>query len=204
MKRSAEVLYQAAYRTGFTPWDTGRPPDELVTLTEGHRALPPGRALDLGCGTGTNTIYLSRCGWQTTGVDLAASAITKARRRAAAAGVEPALVQGDATRLVELGLGDGFELILDLGCYHSLYPETLRENYAHSVTAVAAPGATLLLFGFLPGRLSAHRITATELQARFPDWELLDQSRGKNWLPTEAFRLRRRSLNQETCVDRIS
>ncbi|MBF6541937.1 class I SAM-dependent methyltransferase [Nocardia brasiliensis] len=185
------LLYRMAYRAGITPWDTGRAPAELVDLVQGADALTPGRALDLGCGTGTNAIYLARHGWQVTGVDLTPHAIAKARRRAQAAGMELQLVAGDATRLPELDIGEDYGLILDLGCYHSLFPAALREDYARGVTAVAAASATLLLYGFLPGRLSANSITTDELRTRFPGWQLTHTSRGRNWLPTEAFRLQR-------------
>ncbi len=48
------LFFRLAYVIGFKPWDSGVPPPELVSVVEGPGALPPGRALDLGCGTGTN------------------------------------------------------------------------------------------------------------------------------------------------------
>jgi len=50
------VFFRAAYLFGFKPWDTGVPPPELVSVVEGNDRLVPGKALDLGCGTGTNSI----------------------------------------------------------------------------------------------------------------------------------------------------
>src|SRR5438128_2069168 len=94
-----DFVYRASYRLGFTPWDRGVPPPGLVELVEGPAALPAGRAIDLGCGTATNTIYLARRGWEVTGVDMVPQALETARQRAAAAGVSPRLVQGDVTRL---------------------------------------------------------------------------------------------------------
>jgi SAM-dependent methyltransferase len=132
------MLYRGAYRLGLTPWDTGVAPPELVALVEGPDALRPGRALDLGCGTGAHAVYLARNGWQTTGVDLVGHAISTARRRAVAAGVDPTLIEGDVTRLTHLGIGDGYDLIFDFGCYHSLYPMAMRDAYARNVTEVAA------------------------------------------------------------------
>ena len=85
MNRVVGLLYEIAYRVGFKPWDTGVPPTELVALVEGQDGLRPGRAVDLGCGTGTNVVYLSRHGWEVTGVDMVGHALTVARRRAAAA-----------------------------------------------------------------------------------------------------------------------
>src|SRR5438132_11612963 len=63
------AFFQLAYLVGFKPWDSGVPPPELVEVVEGPQALEPGRALDLGCGTGTNCIYLAEHGWDATGVD---------------------------------------------------------------------------------------------------------------------------------------
>ena len=54
-----QVVYRALYRLGFVFWQRDAPPEDLVALVEGPSALPPGRALELGCGTGTDTIYLA-------------------------------------------------------------------------------------------------------------------------------------------------
>ena len=190
MNRVVRVLYELAYRVGLTPWDTGVPPAELVALVEGEERLPPGRALDLGCGTGSNVLYLCRHGWEVTGIDMVEPALRRARSRAAVEGFGPQLVQGDVTRLDELGIGHDYSLMLDLGCYHSLFPVELRNDYARAVTAVAAPGATLLLYGFLPKQREEHGVTPHELRRRFPHWTLLDCVPGTNWLPTTAYRLR--------------
>ena len=52
------------------PWDTGMSPPELMEFIETHE---PGRAIDIGCGTGTNVITLAKAGWQVTGVEFAPS-----------------------------------------------------------------------------------------------------------------------------------
>ncbi|MDQ4045638.1 MAG: class I SAM-dependent methyltransferase, partial [Chloroflexota bacterium] len=57
--------------------------------------MPPGRALDLGCGDGTNSIMLARHGWAVTGIDISEEAIRKARAAAAEAGVDVRFVQAD-------------------------------------------------------------------------------------------------------------
>ena len=186
------LLYQIAYRLGFKPWDTGVSPPELIDLVDGERALPTGRALDLGCGTGTNAVYLAEHGWAVTGVDNVERALAAARLKAMRAGVEPRFVKGDVTHLTRLGIGDGYNLLLDLGCYHSL-PTTARNAYADGMTAVAAPGATLLIYGFLPAVLPKRiGISAEELRARFQGWALTRVSPGRNWLPTKSFEMRRR------------
>jgi SAM-dependent methyltransferase len=143
-------FFKVAYLVGFKPWDSGIPPPELVEVVEGPQRLEPGRALDLGCGTGTNCIYLAQHGWDVTGVDVVGRALNAARRKAAGSAVKPRFMKGDVTRLDDLNLGAAHELILDLGCFHSL-PEERRDAYVAGVTAAAAPGATMLLFGFLDG-----------------------------------------------------
>ena len=142
------VFFNLAYLVGFKPWDSGIPPPELVEVVEGSQALEPGRALDLGCGTGTNSIYLAEHGWDATGVDIVGRAIQTARQKADGKAIKPRFVKGDVTKLAELDLGGSFELLLDLGCFHSL-PDERRDAYASGAASEAAPGATFLLFGFV-------------------------------------------------------
>src|ERR1700730_6361085 len=79
-------VYRTAYLLGLKVWDRDVPTADLVQLVEGASA--PGRALDLGCGTGTDSTYLAQHGWDVTGVDMVPEARAIARRRAVAAGVQ--------------------------------------------------------------------------------------------------------------------
>ena len=166
--------FKAAYAVGFKPWDSGQTPPELKALIEGPKSLRPGRALDLGCGTGTNTVYMSRRGWDVTGVDFVPKAIEQARRKAQESKVSPRLLVGDVTKLDELKVGDGFGLVFDLGCYHSI-PEKRRDFYVSGVTAATAPGAVFLVWGFRPKANPMIRtgLTAEELESRFKQWDLV-------------------------------
>jgi len=143
----ANLLYRAMYRFGFKPWDSGVPPPELKDLIEGPAARSPGKALDLGCGTGTNAVYMSQHGWQVTAIDFVPSAIASAKAKAKAANVSPRFIVGDATRLDELGVGDGYQLAFDLGCMHSI-PMERRDAYVAGVTRATVSGAALLLWAF--------------------------------------------------------
>ncbi|MEV4111559.1 methyltransferase domain-containing protein [Nonomuraea sp. NPDC049695] len=184
---------QAYYLSGKPPWDSGIPAPELVDAVEGAHALPPGRALDLGCGTGTNAVYLAGNGWDVVGVDLVGRAVRQAKEKADAAGVRPLLLRGDVTRLDELAVGDGFSLFFDLSCYCGV-PTHRRDAYAAGVTARAAPGARLLMFGYGPEAFDDGftGVTADELRSRFTGWELADVTPGTNRVPTYWFTLHRR------------
>jgi SAM-dependent methyltransferase len=174
-------VYRAAYFLGLRIWDRGEPAPGVVDLVEGQSASAPGRALDIGCGTGTDSVYLAEHGWKVTGVDMVPKALAIARRKAAAAGVSPRFVQADATRLGDFGIGEGYDLLLDFGCFHTLPPDR-RDAYVEGVSRAAAPGATFLLFGFTrPPRLSPMRsgLTTEEVRERFDGgrWELVDAER---------------------------
>src|SRR3989475_7641797 len=129
------------------PWDTGITPPELERFVATH---PPGRAIDLGCGTGTNAVYLANHGWSAVGVDFAARAIAKARRRVRKAGVASlcSFHVGDVTRLDFLA--GSFDLALDIGCLHSL-PVAERAAYAAGVGRLVRSGGAVLLYAFAPG-----------------------------------------------------
>ena len=187
------LFYRVAYLVGFKPWDSGVTPPELVAVVEGENALSPGKALDIGCGTGTNAIYMAQHGWEVTAIDFTPRAVAAARRKAASAGVSLRILEGDVTRLETLGIGDGYRLLFDLGCYHSI-PEASRPGYARAVTAAAAPGATLLMFGFAPHQMPVgpRGFTRDELESRFPDWTIESAERGTDRMETWWFRLRRR------------
>jgi SAM-dependent methyltransferase len=150
MTKWGRLLFWLAYLRGRTPWDTNTTPPELVHMIEGPDALPPGRALDLGCGTGTNVIYLARHGWEAIGVDFIGKAIRQAERKAQAAGVTARFYTGDVTRLDQIqGLTGSFDLALDIGCLHSLTPEQ-RARYAAGLIQRLRPGGTYLLYAWGP------------------------------------------------------
>lgn len=140
---AGRLFFQLSYLMGFKPWDSGISPPELVELVEGPKALRSGRALDIGCGTGTNCKYLLDHHWEVTGVDFVPRAVNVAKRKAPGA----RLLVGDVTKLRELGVSGPFDMMLDLGCFHAI-PQALRDAYVSEVSHVAAPGATLLMFAF--------------------------------------------------------
>ena len=161
--------YRWMYRTGRTPWDTGVTPPEVVDLIEGPAAVAAGRALDLGCGTGTNVRYLAEHGWEATGVDAVPAAIDRATAKLG--GVPKARVLlGDVTDLERLGLAGPFDLVLDIGCFHSI-ERRRRPAYAAGVVSLTRPGAQLFVFAFARrGALRSLGVTPAEMATRFAPW----------------------------------
>jgi SAM-dependent methyltransferase len=172
---AARIFFGLMYRVGFTPWEGHPVPASLRELTEGSGALPKGRALDIGCGTGDASIYLARHGWNVTGVDFVEKALGRARAKSEAAGVRVRFIHGDARRLRQSGVGDGFGLLVDNGCFHGL-DDSSRDAYVREVSAVAAPAARLVLMAFPTGacRPGPRGVDAPEVERSFsPAWSVI-------------------------------
>jgi SAM-dependent methyltransferase len=158
MIKWSRLLFWLNYVLGRTPWDTNVTPPELVRTIEGPDALPPGRALDLGCGSGTNVIYLARHGWQATGVDFVGRVVQQARQKAQAAGVTARFYTGDVTRLDQVnGLAESFDFVLDIGCLHTLTNDH-RGRYAAGVIKRLRPGGSYLLYAW-----GSHQLRGQEM-----------------------------------------
>src|SRR5262245_16471205 len=125
------------YRDGNLPWDTGQPSSELQRVLSRNK-IHPCRALELGCGTGTNSVWLAQQGFEVTGIDVAPLAVEQAEKRAHAAGVKVQFVVADVFDLSDL---DGlFEFFFDRGCYHVVRRNAPRQ-YAPAVARQLVPGA---------------------------------------------------------------
>jgi SAM-dependent methyltransferase len=124
------------------PWDSGIPAPELVRVVTER---PPGNAIDIGCGTGTNVRYLAEHGWSVTGVDFIPRAIAKAREKTK--GLSVTLLVGDVSRLAGLNLPDHYDLALDMGCYHSLDKKG-RGGYIAGLRKWLRPGGLYMLYAW--------------------------------------------------------
>jgi len=130
------------------PWDTGISPPELIHFIQTH---PAGTAIDLGCGTGTNVITLSKAGWQVTGVDFVSRAIRMAKSKLKHENVHADLQIGDVTNLENIT--GPFNLALDIGCFHSL-PQPAKLDYLDQLDRILAPNGFWLMYGFFASSTS--------------------------------------------------
>jgi SAM-dependent methyltransferase len=182
----AQRQFTEHYLAGHTPWDSGISPPELMDAMTGSHILPRGNALDIGCGTGTNSLEMAKHGWSVLGIDFAEPAIAQANKKAEKKQDEIARHHGhvhflcvDITRLE--APSKPYTLIFDLGCLNGI-PYAVRPAYARIVADYAAPGACFLLYVHLPqaGR-KPFGCTPEEIDDLFaPSFTLERREMGKN------------------------
>lgn len=166
--------WNTRYETGDLPWDSGVPAPELQQVIERH-GIAPGRALELGCGTGTNAIWLARQGFDVTALDLSAAAIEQAKSKAASAGVT---VRWVVSAVEDFGEGEApFDFLFDRGCYHCCRRVDL-EGYLNTHRRVTHPGSLCLVLAGSVHETSDSgipRVAEDELRTEFAGlYDILD------------------------------
>ena len=156
-------IYEVLYGLPFIPiaWIFGSPHEakEYTELFEnGH--LPPGRAIDLGCGEGSNAIYLAKLGFDVIGVDFSPTALKRARANTRAAGVEVKFFEDDLTNLQHIS--GSFDLLVDFGVLNDMNPED-RDSYMENVVPLASPSSHFILMCF------TESLPPEEVENRFSD-----------------------------------
>jgi 2-polyprenyl-3-methyl-5-hydroxy-6-metoxy-1,4-benzoquinol methylase len=137
LRAGGEIDWETAYE-GDIP-DTPVDRDVVRIASE----LPPGTALDLGCGSGQNSIWLGARGWRVHCVDVARGAIERAESAAARAGVPATFERADVTTW---GTRERYDLVISTYALPSRGP-----GRAHALTVArdaVAPGGTLLISDF--------------------------------------------------------
>jgi SAM-dependent methyltransferase len=160
--------WDASY-TGATPapWDIGRPQPAFVRLADVGRLA--GRVLDSGCGTGENALLAASRGADVVGIDLAPTAIARARAKAADRGLAVRFEVADALDLGHLGLD--VDTVIDSGVFH-VFDDEDRARYVASLAAALRPGGSCYLMCFSdqqPGDWGPRRVRADELRSAFRD-----------------------------------
>ena len=106
--------WNSRYEAGTTPWNSGLVSRELRTRLQ-EQNLAPGRVLELGCGSGTNAVFLAERGFDVTATDCSDVALAKGKTLAEQRGVTVNWVCGD---VCELEFGEPFPFVFDRGCFH--------------------------------------------------------------------------------------
>ena len=174
--------FAGMYAEGIPPWQIDRPQPEVIRLIEQGKFESP--VLDLGCGTGDNTIELARHGLVVKGLDAVPEALERARKKTEQAGLKqsPEFVLGDALRLDESGLKA--RTVLDCALFHTFSDEE-RGEYIRGLEAVLSQGGRLHILSFSeletrqpgPRRLSLSEITGSFGKG----WRVEDSVRCRYW-----------------------
>lgn len=157
------------------------------------RRTTPARALDLGCGTGTNAVYLARHNWDVVGVDFSRAAISRARSKARDSSSRVAArLSFHLADVTDLGwLQSEFGIILDQGCFHTLR-RGQRPGYAAGVRRLLGKHGLYLLFAFKPGVGRIPGASYIELLTLFaPELEITKVEEGTGVTPAAWYTLRR-------------
>jgi SAM-dependent methyltransferase len=156
--------WDTSYQDGPAPWDIGRPQPVVVRLAAAGGFA--GAVLDAGCGTGENALHVASLGLPVLGVDVAETALTIARAKAADRGIQAEFAIADALQLERLGRR--FATVMDCGLFHTFDGEE-RPGYVASLASVTEHDGTLHVLCFSdegpdPG---PHPISRQELRAAF-------------------------------------
>jgi SAM-dependent methyltransferase len=139
---SDPISWNERYEKKDTPWDTGQPSSELQRVVE-EVPMRPCRALELGCGTGANTVWLAQQGFAVTALDLSSLALESARRRTGEAGVRVDFLVADVLNPPGELVGP-FDFFFDRGCYHVVRREGV-EGYLQTLRRLTRPGTLGLI-----------------------------------------------------------
>jgi len=158
------------------PWFSSTPYPPLVRAVEAGWLKPPGPLLDVGCGVGSNVLWLAAQGFETTGIDIAPGAIAAAESRRSASDHHTQFLVDD---ILASHLPAGrFRGAIDSGCFHTL-PGRRRRDFATSLARVLRPGATFLLFWVAREETGSwgppHRLSVKEVVDAFEALFVIEQ-----------------------------
>jgi SAM-dependent methyltransferase len=173
--------WEVRYVEDDIPWDTGVPDAHLQQVV-GTYITTPRRILEIGCGTGTNAIWLAERGHNVFGIDLSPTAIEAAEEKARTASIDCRFETADF--LAEPTDTGPFDLVYDRGCFHVFAEDDVRAKFAEKVADSLSPnGIWHSLLGSTDGpprdagppRRSAREVVAA-IEPRFEILELRSTS----------------------------
>ena len=160
--------FDDAYKSRTAPWVIGEPQPAIVELQ--RAGLIHSKVLDIGCGTGEHTIFLTRLGYDVLGVDFAPHAIETARANAAEKGVDARFEVADAMNLGE----PGYQTIVDSALFH-IFDDADRARYVSSLHAAVRPGGLVHVLALSDaGRGFGPQVSESEIRDAFGDGWVLE------------------------------
>ena len=145
-----EVYVNAKAAQRRVPWDIGGPQPALASVGD----VFSGRVLDVGAGTGDNSIWLAglEAVSSVTAVDLSPDAVAMARERQAKASPPPraplSFSLGDVFALPDGADWSGFDVLLDSAVFHCIGDDDAQRRYLAAVTPRIKPGGRAVMFVF--------------------------------------------------------
>lgn len=169
--KAERTKWEAKYRAHEYSHDG--PPSGL--LRRWIRSLPRGRALDVAAGLGRNAIFLARAGYTVDAIDISATGLHEARRRARRRGVRVNWIEADLDtyRLPRAR----YDLVINTFF--------LKRRRLSALKASVRPGGVMILESHLESRMNdggpaglRNRLRRGELRRRFRGWDVLDLEEG--------------------------
>lgn len=154
-------VYELFYRLPFIPisWIFGSPHEiQAYTQLVENGDIPVGRAIDLGCGEGSNAIYLAQKGFDVTGADFSPTAIKRAKSNSQKADVEVNFIVEDLTNIHHVS--GTFDLLVDFGALNDMN-QAERDLYIQNVLPLTHPGSCYILL------CNTNSLPAYEVEQRF-------------------------------------
>ncbi len=148
-RRGSSATHRAQWRATYErsrysdlPWFAPGPSSQVREAVRTRFWPKGGAVLDVGCGAGSNVLFLARSGFEAHGIDLSPGAVRAARDRASRSRLTVDVQEGDALAMpFPTARFDG---VMDNGCFHTL-PLVRRRDYAAEVARVLRPGGGFLL-----------------------------------------------------------
>ncbi len=172
------LFFDLWYRIGKPPWIIDQAQPDLIAAAENGEVSGP-TVLDVGCGAGNNAIYLAGRGFDVTGVDVSAKAISIAKQKAREAGVDVTFITLDALNIGTLG--KRFDTVIDFGLFHNFEGDN-RERYVRALSDVCVSKGQLLMqclgdqageYDVYPHRFGPQPLSQDEIRASFSEgWKI--------------------------------
>jgi 2-polyprenyl-3-methyl-5-hydroxy-6-metoxy-1,4-benzoquinol methylase len=145
--RASAAFWDERYRSSGSLWSGEPNPQLIADVAE----LPPGAALDAGCGEGADAIWLAERGWRVTAVDFSTVALERGASHARASGLDAHIEWVRADLLAWVPAVASYDLV---SAQFVHLPADSRAAVHERLAAAVSPGGTLLLVEHSPRDLS--------------------------------------------------